>query len=196
MKRWEFLRLSLATAAGVALSSAVRAEDRPGVVRIGTQKGGFFFPAVRQRHTVENAFKPLGVDVQWVEFQFGPPLLEAINVGSVDFGYVGDAPPIFAQAANARIRYAAAVKQEAARRRSSCDRDRRSRRSPISKASASPSARDRAHTICWSRRSRRPGSLGATSSRSPSHPPMRPRPLLRGRSMPGRSGTPILRWPS
>lgn len=111
MKRWEFLRLSLATAAGVALSSAVRAEDRPGVVRIGTQKGGFFFPAVRQRHTVENAFKPLGVDVQWVEFQFGPPLLEAINVGSVDFGYVGDAPPIFAQAASARIRYAAAIKQ-------------------------------------------------------------------------------------
>jgi sulfonate transport system substrate-binding protein len=26
-------------------------------------------------------------------------------------GYVGDAPPIFARAANARIRYAAAVKQ-------------------------------------------------------------------------------------
>ena len=111
MKRREFLRLSLASAAGVVLSSAARAGDHPKVVRIGTQKGGFFFPAVRQRHTVEDAFKPLGVDVQWVEFQFGPPLLEAINVGSVDFGYVGDAPPIFAQAANARIRYAAAVKQ-------------------------------------------------------------------------------------
>jgi sulfonate transport system substrate-binding protein len=111
MKRREFLRLSLASAAGVVLSSAACAEDHPKVVRIGTQKGGFFFPAVRQRHTVEDAFKPLGVDVQWVEFQFGPPLLEAINVGSVDFGYVGDAPPIFAQAANARIRYAAAVKQ-------------------------------------------------------------------------------------
>jgi sulfonate transport system substrate-binding protein len=111
MKRREFLKMSLASVAGVALSSAVRAEERPTVVRIGTQKGGFFFPAVRQRHTVEEAFKPLGVDVQWIDFQFGPPLLEAINVGSLDFGYVGDAPPIFAQAANARIRYAAAVKQ-------------------------------------------------------------------------------------
>jgi sulfonate transport system substrate-binding protein len=50
--------------------------------------------------------------VQWIDFQFGPPLLEAINVGSVDFGYVGDTPPIFAQAANAGIRYAAAVKQD------------------------------------------------------------------------------------
>jgi sulfonate transport system substrate-binding protein len=67
---------------------------------------------VRQRHTVEDAFKPLGIDIQWVDFQFGPPLLEAINVGSVDFGYVGDSPPIFAQSANARIRYAAAIKQD------------------------------------------------------------------------------------
>ncbi len=38
--------------------------------------------------------------------------MEAINVGSVDFGYVGDTPPIFAQAAGARIRYVAAVKSD------------------------------------------------------------------------------------
>jgi len=111
MKRREFLKLALAGAAGAALSSPLRAEELPKVIRIGTQKGGFF-PAVRQRHTIEDTFKPSGIDVQWVDFQFGPPLLEAINVGSVDFGYVGDAPPIFAQAANARVRYAAAVKQD------------------------------------------------------------------------------------
>ena len=111
MQRREFLALSIAGAASVALSSAARAEEAPKAIRIGTQKGGFF-PAVRQRHAVEDAFRPLGVDIQWVDFQFGPPLLEAINVGSVDFGYVGDTPPIFAQAANARIRYAAAVKQD------------------------------------------------------------------------------------
>jgi sulfonate transport system substrate-binding protein len=111
MKRREFLKLSLIGAAGVALSSPLRSEELPKVIRIGTQKGGFF-PAVRQRHTIEDAFKPSGIDVQWIDFQFGPPLLEAINVGSVDFGYVGDTPPIFAQAANAGIRYAAAVKQD------------------------------------------------------------------------------------
>jgi sulfonate transport system substrate-binding protein len=111
MKRREFLKLSLGVAAGVAMSSPSRAEGLPKVIRIGTQKGGFF-PAVRQRHTLEDAFKPLGVDIQWVDFQFGPPLLEAINVGSVDFGFVGDSPPIFAQAADARIRYAAAVKSD------------------------------------------------------------------------------------
>jgi sulfonate transport system substrate-binding protein len=111
MKRREFLKLSLVGVAAAALSSRLRAEELPKVIRIGTQKGGFF-PAVRQRHTIEDTFKPLGIDVQWIDFQFGPPLLEAINVGSVDFGYVGDAPPIFAQAAGARIRYAAAVKQD------------------------------------------------------------------------------------
>jgi sulfonate transport system substrate-binding protein len=88
-----------------------RADDKPTEIRIGTQKGGFF-PAVRQRHSVEDAFKSLGIDIKWVDFQFGPPLLEAINAGSVDFGYVGDAPPIFAQAGGAGIRYVAAVKSD------------------------------------------------------------------------------------
>ncbi len=115
MKRREFLKLSLGAASVAALSSQARGEaalkETPKEIRIGTQKGGFF-PAVKARHTVEDVFQPLGVDIKWADFQFGPPLLEAINVGSVDFGYVGDSPPIFAQAANARIRYVAAVKQQ------------------------------------------------------------------------------------
>ncbi|MBR0829110.1 aliphatic sulfonate ABC transporter substrate-binding protein [Bradyrhizobium manausense] len=94
-----------------AVAAPVHAEDKPTEIRIGTQKGGFF-PAVRQRQTLENAFKPLGIEIKWIDFQFGPPLLEAINVGSVDFGFVGDSPPIFAQAGNTKIRYVAAVKSE------------------------------------------------------------------------------------
>lgn len=90
---------------------SVQAQDKPTEIRIGTQKGGFF-PAVRQRHSVEDAFKPLGIEIKWVDFQFGPPLLEAINAGSVDFGFVGDSPPIFAQAGGAGIRYVAAVKSD------------------------------------------------------------------------------------
>jgi sulfonate transport system substrate-binding protein len=103
----------LATALALATVAApqARAEDKPTEIRVGTQKGGFF-PAVRQRHALEDAFKPLGIEIKWVDFQFGPPLLEAINVGSIDFGFVGDAPPIFAQAGGAKIRYVAAVKSE------------------------------------------------------------------------------------
>jgi sulfonate transport system substrate-binding protein len=111
MKRREFLKMSLGAAATATLWSPARAEAVPKEIRIGTQKGGFF-PAVKQRRTLEDAFGPLGSEIKWLDFQFGPPLLEAINVGSVDFGFVGDSPPIFAQAASARIRYAAAVKQD------------------------------------------------------------------------------------
>jgi len=106
-----FLGGALLLAAIAIAPAAIRAQEKPAEIRIGTQKGGFF-PAVRQRRTVEEAFKPLGVEIKWIDFQFGPPLLEAINVGSVDFGFVGDAPPIFAQAGSARIRYVAAVKSD------------------------------------------------------------------------------------
>jgi sulfonate transport system substrate-binding protein len=107
--RRHILTIALLLATVSALPA--RAEDTPAEIRIGTQKGGFF-PAVRQRQTLEAAFKPLGIAIKWIDFQFGPPLLEAINVGSVDFGFVGDSPPIFAQAGGARIRYVAAVKSD------------------------------------------------------------------------------------
>ena len=43
--------------------------------------------------------------IAWKEFPAGPQMLEAIAIGAVDFGYVGNTPPIFAQAANKEIRY-------------------------------------------------------------------------------------------
>ena len=43
--------------------------------------------------------------MKWVEFPAGPQLLEGLNVGAVDVGFVGEAPPIFAQAAGARFVY-------------------------------------------------------------------------------------------
>jgi sulfonate transport system substrate-binding protein len=45
------------------------------------------------------------VAVKWVEFPAGPQLLEGLNVGAIDVGFVGEAPPIFAQAAGARFVY-------------------------------------------------------------------------------------------
>src|SRR6185437_6859009 len=47
------------------------------------------------------------IGIKWIEFTSGPPLLEAMSIGSVDLGAVGDTPPIFAQAANANIVYVA-----------------------------------------------------------------------------------------
>jgi sulfonate transport system substrate-binding protein len=106
MKRREFLKLSVATAAVAALSRQARAQGSVKEIRIGYQKNGVLVIA-RQRAALENHFKPAGIEVKWVEFSSGPPMMEAMNVGSVDYGAVGDSPPVFAQAAGAAIVYAA-----------------------------------------------------------------------------------------
>jgi sulfonate transport system substrate-binding protein len=106
MKRREFLKLSLGSAAVAALSSRAQAEAGVKEIRIGYQKNGVLVIA-RQQATLENHFKPQGVEVKWVEFSSGPPMMEAMNVGSIDYGAVGDSPPVFAQAAGAAIVYAA-----------------------------------------------------------------------------------------
>ncbi|MTV15854.1 MULTISPECIES: sulfonate ABC transporter substrate-binding protein [Bradyrhizobium] len=106
MKRREFLKLSLGTAAAAALTQRARAQSGVKEIRIGYQKNGVLVIA-RQRATLENHFKPQGIEVKWVEFSSGPPMMEAMNVGSIDYGAVGDSPPAFAQAAGAAIVYAA-----------------------------------------------------------------------------------------
>jgi sulfonate transport system substrate-binding protein len=106
MKRREFLKLSLATAAGAALSQRVHAQAGLKEIRIGYQKNGVLVIA-RQQATLEQHFAPEGIAVKWVEFSSGPPMLEAMNVGSIDYGAVGDSPPVFAQSAGAAVVYAA-----------------------------------------------------------------------------------------
>ena len=76
-------------------------------IRIGYQKNGVLVIA-RQQAVARKALRARGRSrIKWVEFTSGPPLLEAMNTGSVDFGSVGDTPPIFAQAAGATIVYVA-----------------------------------------------------------------------------------------
>jgi sulfonate transport system substrate-binding protein len=106
MQRRRFLQLSAGTAILSALSSRVAAEPRPTEIRIGYQKTGVLVIARRQE-TLEKHFAPQNIGVKWVEFTSGPPMLEAMNVGSIHYGAVGDLPPIFAQAAGAAIVYAA-----------------------------------------------------------------------------------------
>ncbi|QDK99248.1 sulfonate ABC transporter substrate-binding protein [Acinetobacter tandoii] len=75
-------------------------------LNIGFQKYGIL-PIVKERGTLEKALAAQGVQVKWVEFPAGPQLLEGLNVGSVALGEAGEAPPIFAQAANSNLVYVA-----------------------------------------------------------------------------------------
>jgi len=94
-----------------AFAQADKAVPRaPRELRIGYQRNGSLLLA-KQQGLLERRFDPLGVSVKWVEFSFGPPLLEALNVGSIDYGTTGDSPPIFAQAAKANLLYVASAEE-------------------------------------------------------------------------------------
>lgn len=104
-------RTLLAEAAVLAFGGAVRRGTAGArkVLRVGTQKGAGILMAERQQRGLEALLNPLGIEVQWSEFQFGPPILEAMRAGGVDIGLVGDTPPIFAQAAKSDLLYIATV---------------------------------------------------------------------------------------
>ncbi|KJC36925.1 sulfonate ABC transporter substrate-binding protein [Bradyrhizobium sp. LTSP857] len=106
MQRRDFLRLSVGTAAAAAFATRATAQGAVKEIRIGYQKTGVLV-ITRQQATLEKHFTPQGIEVKWVEFSSGPPMMEAMNVSSIDYGAVGDSPPVFAQAAGAAIVYAA-----------------------------------------------------------------------------------------
>ena len=81
-----------------------RADER--VIRVGYQKYGTLV-LLKGKGLLEQRLKPLGYRVTWAEFPSGPPLLEALNAGAIDFGSAGEAPPIFAQAASDTLVYVA-----------------------------------------------------------------------------------------
>src|SRR5258708_12772786 len=84
------LAAAVATVGGPALAQD-KAGDR--VLRVGHQKG--WLSILKSRGTLEKRLAPLGVSVRWIEFNAGPVQLEALNVGSIDFGDLGQAPPPF-----------------------------------------------------------------------------------------------------
>src|ERR1700677_2287232 len=89
-----------------ALAGVGASHGQDKVVRIVFQKYGKLV-LLKSKGTLEGKLKAAGYRVVWTEFPSGPPLLEALNVGAIDFGNAGEAPPIFAQAAGAPLQYVA-----------------------------------------------------------------------------------------
>ena len=75
-------------------------------LRIGFQKSAVNLVVLKQQGALEKRFA--STKVQWVEFPAGPQLLEALSVGSLEFGLTGDSPPVFAQAAGKELLYVGA----------------------------------------------------------------------------------------
>lgn len=98
------LRSLLRWTAPVLLAASLHAQADT-TLRIGFQKSASLLTLQKSSGSLEKKLAPLGVSIKWVEFPAGPQLLEGLNVGAVDVGFVGEAPPIFAQAAGARFVY-------------------------------------------------------------------------------------------
>ena len=70
------------------------------VVKLGVQGSGGLFGKAKEDKLFEKAFEKYGAKVEWIEFQSGPPMTEAIASNKLDFAGVGNMPIIAAQAAN------------------------------------------------------------------------------------------------
>ena len=88
------------TLAGTAMVGARAAAPE---LRIGYQKSSVNLMVMRERRLIEARLPATAT--RWVEFPAGPQILEALAVGSLDLGFTGDAPPVFAQAAGKDIWY-------------------------------------------------------------------------------------------
>lgn len=93
-----------ALATGAVRGQAVQRD----ALRIGYQKSSTLITVLKTRGTLEQLLAPLGVKLSWHEFASGLPLLEALNLGNVDFSAdVADTVPVFALAAGAKLTYVA-----------------------------------------------------------------------------------------
>ena len=104
-----WLQRGARVAATIGLAAALLpafAQNKAEPLRIGYQKYGTL-TVLKARGDLDKRLAAQGIEVRWTEFPAGPQLLEGLNVGSIDFGTVGEAPPIFAQAAGADLVYVA-----------------------------------------------------------------------------------------
>lgn len=108
-----FDRRSILAAAGLAapvllLGARAARADSKGNFQIGYQKASVSLVLAKAKGVFEARLAPLGWNVSWAEFTSGPPMLEALAAGAVNFAFTGEPPVIFAQAAGTDLVYAAA----------------------------------------------------------------------------------------
>ncbi len=105
--RWIARAAAVTTLVALSAAPAFAQGGADKVVRIGYQKAGLL-SVIKAQGSLDARLKPLGYGVQWFEFPAGPQLLEALNANSIDFGYTGAPPPVFAQAAGVHFVYVGA----------------------------------------------------------------------------------------
>jgi sulfonate transport system substrate-binding protein len=109
MRRRSLLKTIPFVASGLLAAPYVARAAGKGTLKIGYQKSSVTLVLGRANGSFEAKLNPLGYDVNWAEFTSGPPMMEAMNAGAVNFAFTGEPPVIFAQAAGTPIVYVAAT---------------------------------------------------------------------------------------
>lgn len=109
----KILGFSLVTilASGFVLTGCSKQESKPkqenikniSTLNIGYQKAALKLIVAKENQFFEKEFN--NVKIEWKEFPAGPQTLEALSVKSIDFGYTGDAPIVFALSAGKNLNY-------------------------------------------------------------------------------------------
>jgi aliphatic sulfonates family ABC transporter substrate-binding protein len=73
-------------------------------VRVGHQAFGIL-SLLKATRAFEDVLGARGVEVEWIECATGMQLVDALSAGALDLGVVGEAAPIFSQAARAPVVY-------------------------------------------------------------------------------------------
>ena len=115
MKTYKIIAITGFTALSLGLSACQKTEQKDlekasaekteqvDNISIGFQKSALNLLVTREQKLLEKQFP--GAQIEWREFPAGPQMLEALAIGAVDVGYVGNTPPIFAQAADKDLSY-------------------------------------------------------------------------------------------
>jgi sulfonate transport system substrate-binding protein len=90
-----------------ASASAAPTAKAPVTVKLGYQKIGAPFLLKQRSESLAKRLEAHSARAEWIEFKHGPALLEALNANEVDIGYVGETPPVFAQASGVSFVYLA-----------------------------------------------------------------------------------------
>lgn len=86
------LKRFLPTILAASVVALIHLPSHADTVRIGYQKYGTLV-ILKAKGNLEQRLKADGIEVKWTEFPAGPQLLEGLNVGSIDIGTTGEAPP-------------------------------------------------------------------------------------------------------
>lgn len=90
-----------------ALGGLAACSPKADRLAVGFQRNGILYIAKTRGDLDKRLQAKVGLAPEWVEFPSGPPLIEAMSAGAIDFGAVGDTPVVYAQASGVDIRVVA-----------------------------------------------------------------------------------------